>query len=260
MAPVIEFTSRRQHVESPHEETVEIAGEAPKVMSAAAGAQSQQALFQESDWGSQGGSSRRGRGGNVVPIPTLTPHLPNSPESKKARAKRRTTARPPRRMPDPQQNLEFVSAQVDLRKRPEERIDCDAPVAVPTHRLMAAAVDGGVILFGVLLFSGAFWSLGGGELELRDMMYALLVIWVAVAALYKGLWCAAESDSLGLRAVGLRLVDFDGRAPSRKVRLIRAASGMMSLAAAGMGLLWTLVDEEHLTWHDHISKTFPTVE
>jgi hypothetical protein len=24
-------------------------------------------------------------------------------------------------------------------------------------------------------------------------------------------------------------------------------------------LFWALVDEENLTWHDHISKTFPTV-
>jgi len=23
-------------------------------------------------------------------------------------------------------------------------------------------------------------------------------------------------------------------------------------------LVWALVDEENLTWHDHISKTFPT--
>jgi hypothetical protein len=25
-----------------------------------------------------------------------------------------------------------------------------------------------------------------------------------------------------------------------------------------LGMLWALVDEEALTWHDHMSKTFPT--
>lgn len=261
VAPVIEFTSRRQHVESSGEDL------APRAMSAAAGAssqqaslQSQQALFQEPDWRDQDGPARAGLAGNVVPIPTLTPHRPNSRESKRERAKRRTTARPPRRMSDPQQNLEFVAAQVDLRQRPEERIDCDAPVAVPTHRLMAAAVDGSMILLGVLVFAGAFLTLGGSSLPVREMMFVLLGVWAVVAMLYKGMWCLVEADSLGLRAVGLRLVDFDGRAPSRRARVIRAASGMMSLAAAGMGLLWTLVDEERLSWHDHISKTFPTVE
>jgi hypothetical protein len=26
-----------------------------------------------------------------------------------------------------------------------------------------------------------------------------------------------------------------------------------------MGLIWALVDEDSLTWHDHISSTFPTL-
>jgi hypothetical protein len=32
----------------------------------------------------------------------------------------------------------------------------------------------------------------------------------------------------------------------------------VSFIAAGIGLLWALVDEERLTWHDYMSKTFPT--
>jgi len=32
----------------------------------------------------------------------------------------------------------------------------------------------------------------------------------------------------------------------------------LSLCSLGLGLVWALVDEESLTWHDHISKTFPT--
>ena len=31
-------------------------------------------------------------------------------------------------------------------------------------------------------------------------------------------------------------------------------------ACPGLGLVWALVDEENLTWHDHISKTFPTTQ
>ena len=41
-------------------------------------------------------------------------------------------------------------------------------------------------------------------------------------------------------------------------RIVRQFAGILSLASAGVGLLWALVDEESLTWHDHISKTFPT--
>jgi hypothetical protein len=53
-------------------------------------------------------------------------------------------------------------------------------------------------------------------------------------------------------------VNFDGQTPTRAQRFYRTASGFLSLMAGGIGLLWGLVDEETLTWHDHISKTFPT--
>jgi hypothetical protein len=53
-------------------------------------------------------------------------------------------------------------------------------------------------------------------------------------------------------------VDFDGREPDRDRRGMRQVAGLLSLISAGLGLVWALVDEEKLTWHDHISKTFPT--
>jgi hypothetical protein len=28
----------------------------------------------------------------------------------------------------------------------------------------------------------------------------------------------------------------------------------------GLGMFWALMDEEGLTWHDHMSRTFPTVQ
>jgi uncharacterized RDD family membrane protein YckC len=72
------------------------------------------------------------------------------------------------------------------------------------------------------------------------------------------LFVLASGDTAGLRWVQLRLVDFDGRRPNREQRAQRMAGEMLSVIAAGLGLLWSLVDEESLTWHDHISKTFPS--
>jgi len=56
----------------------------------------------------------------------------------------------------------------------------------------------------------------------------------------------------------MRLVNFDGRPPNRAQRMRRMAAGVLSMLSAGLGLIWVLVDEENLAWHDHISKTFPT--
>ncbi len=76
--------------------------------------------------------------------------------------------------------------------------------------------------------------------------------------LYRVLWCLGGGDTPGMRFAGLRLVDFDGRRPEREQRTIRLAASLLSIISAGLGLVWALVDEESLTWHDHISKTFPT--
>jgi hypothetical protein len=46
--------------------------------------------------------------------------------------------------------------------------------------------------------------------------------------------------------------------PLASKRALRQMVSLLSLLSAGLGLVWALVDEENLTWHDHISKTFPT--
>jgi len=40
---------------------------------------------------------------------------------------------------------------------------------------------------------------------------------------------------------------------------LRFAATWLSFCSGGLGLLWAVADEENLTWHDHISKTFPTI-
>jgi uncharacterized RDD family membrane protein YckC len=140
----------------------------------------------------------------------------------------------------------------------EGAIYCDAPVAVTVHRAIAAALDGSLILISLALF-GLVFRLTGGQIVLSARTVPLfLTAAVALVALYRLLWCFAETDSPGMRWAHLALINFDGQKPSRSQRLSRMASGFLSLAAGGLGLLWALVDEETLTWHDHISKTFPT--
>jgi uncharacterized RDD family membrane protein YckC len=170
----------------------------------------------------------------------------------------------PRRTQDtqqvhPQQTLGFAEAAGEVRRHPGETIYCDAPVALPVQRLMAAAVDGSLVVVGVGIFLTMFY-LCGGDIALNRQMAPLLVGVVAVISMfYRALWCLADGDSPGLRFAGLRLVDFDGRRPNRDQRILRQVASLLSLVSAGLGLVWALVDEESLTWHDHISKTFPTM-
>lgn len=130
---------------------------------------------------------------------------------------------------------------------------------MPVHRLIAAAFDASMVLLALGVFLAIFF-LSGGSIELSRANAPFFAgVVVMLALFYRTLWCLANGDSPGLRFAGLRLVDFDGRRPDRDQRGLRQIAEILSVVSAGLGLVWALVDEENLTWHDHISKTFPTI-
>ena len=135
---------------------------------------------------------------------------------------------------------------------------CDARVADPRHRLLAGAIDVSlvVIAFGILLF---LLEAGPARIDwsLKLAPYGVAGF-AALLFFYKALWLAAATDPPGMRWTRLRLMNFDGEPASPSERLFRFASGCLGVLAGGLGLIWALADEEHLAWHDHISKTFPT--
>jgi uncharacterized RDD family membrane protein YckC len=140
----------------------------------------------------------------------------------------------------------------------ESTIYCEAPVAMPVHRLMAAALDGSMVLISLGIFLSIFY-LAGGKVVLNKMTLPFYIgAMLTTLTLYRGLWCMANTDSIGMRWSGLMLVTFDGEIPTPKHRWYRMVGSYISSAAGALGVLWCLVDEEKLTWHDHMSKTFPT--
>lgn len=106
---------------------------------------------------------------------------------------------------------------------------------------------------------GLLFCLCGGRLALdRQALVFSAVALATVPVFYKVLWMFGGRDTIGMQASHLRLVDFDGNPPSQKRRYLRVFGSVISLLAAGIGLVWSFVDEDALTWHDHISETFPT--
>ena len=176
----------------------------------------------------------------------------------------------PQRKPQPstqrQRRRKVIAGQQSLEFTPSGRsskladgvIYCDTPVAIPAHRAMAAALDASIVAIALAVF-GIIFHLAGGAFVLNTKTVPLFLGAAAgVIIFYRLLWCLANGDTAGQRWTRLRLVNFDGQKPTRAQRFYRTASGFLSLMAGGIGLLWGLVDEETLTWHDHISKTFPT--
>lgn len=201
-------------------------------------------------------------GPKVVPIPMLTPSRQPVRTEGPSRKARPAAPRNSRRDPASQQSLDFYQDKMNpasaLGTEVHAVIYCDAPVALPAHRLIAAAFDLSMVLIAVGLFLGVFFLSGGMLLLSKENAPFLISVALLLGIFYRFLWVLGNGETPGMRFAGLRLVNFDGRPPDRDQRAFRQVSSLLSFLSAGLGLVWALVDEESLTWHDHISKTFPT--
>ena len=157
-----------------------------------------------------------------------------------------------------QRRLEFFG-QDEVLSQPQSHIICDAPVAPSALRVEAALIDGLLMTCGCLVALALYLYQGGSLLPGKHAVPFLVAALATVPAVYKLIWTAAGRDTPGMQMAGLRLVDFDGNPPSQERRYQRVFGSAISLLAAGIGLIWALVDEDSLTWHDHMSSTFPTI-
>lgn len=186
----------------------------------------------------------------VVQMPSMQP-----PEH--GRPPRPHRSKPHRRVHVDQQSLDFGAARV--RPSIETVICCKAPVALPVHRVMATALDLSMIVMATALFALTF-AYGAGAVAITTHAMAVAAGISGVIGVFYHLLFAVLGDGRtpGMAWTRLDVLNFDGRRPTREQRIRRLFASLLSTAAAGLGLLWALVDEEKLTWHDHISRTFPT--
>lgn len=203
----------------------------------------------------------------VIPFESLTSEAER--ESIRARAAERPApvktgkvelprARSSKRSATAQGQFDFLTH--DQVRPPDPSIICDAPVAPVSMRMQAALWDGAAILAGCLFLAAALSFVGGGIPADKKLTIFYVLALATVPLFYKALWTLAGRDTPGMQRVGLRLIDFDGNPPSRQRRYYRAFGSVLSLLAGGLGLIWAFVDEDRLTWQDHMSETFPTIE
>ena len=185
--------------------------------------------------------------------------MPRTASSEPGRPTRASNRAPRRRRPiEGQQQLDFDSALDNAETATETVIYCDAPVALPTHRLLASALDISMILIGYGLFLLTFRFAGGNIVLTKQTIPLFGILGAFVALFYHLLFCVSGGDTAGMHWTQLRLMNFDGQEPDARQRTTRLIGGCLSFLAAGLGMVWALVDEESLTWHDHISRTFPS--
>ena len=69
-------------------------------------------------------------------------------------------------------------------------------------------------------------------------------------------WCWTRSgQTLGMRAWRMRVRTRAGARLGWRHALARFAAGLVSIGAAGVGLLWVAFDRDRLSLHDRLSGT-----
>ena len=134
-------------------------------------------------------------------------------------------------------------------------------VADIRERQYAGGIDAVCLLFAFGGFLMLFGSLGG-HFTLSKLSAAVCSATFAFVYLqFFALFTVFGGTTPGMMLRGLRVLNFSGEAPTPRQLLWRTAGYILSAGTLFMGFLWSLWDEETLTWHDRVSQTFlsPTV-
>ena len=166
-----------------------------------------------------------------------------------------------RRVSENQSSLDFMPALPPAPRKLGTTVDavivCEAPVATPLHRAVAAAIDWSLVLIAYGVFLAGYFG-GGGEFapdRIHFTVFGAALLFIGL--IYGLMYAIGGTETTGMRCARLKLTTFDGFKPDGKQRALRFIGSCLSLCTV-LGMAWLLWDEESLAWQDHISRTFPT--
>jgi uncharacterized RDD family membrane protein YckC len=148
------------------------------------------------------------------------------------------------------------------RKEPEVQHD-PAPSAAPAvHlaplelRLMAAAIDIALI---VCLVCAAVAGVAGQMHAMPTIRFAeagALGSLILTGVLYQVFFLLTMRSTPGMMYAGIALCTFDDEHPTRAQLRHRLGALLVSTLPVGLGMAWAIFDEDHLSWHDRLSRTY----
>jgi uncharacterized RDD family membrane protein YckC len=130
------------------------------------------------------------------------------------------------------------------------------PVASIEERRIAALADAACLLFAYGAFLALFGSVGG-QFTLSKLSAAVCTATFALVYLqYFALFTIFGGTTPGMMLRGLQVISFSGETPTPRQMLLRSAGYVLSAGTFFMGFLWAMWDEDSLTWHDRMSRTY----
>ena len=122
-------------------------------------------------------------------------------------------------------------------------------------RRLAALVYDALLLFALLFAATApvLIVTGGRAVGPNEPAYTAWLL--AVSYVYLGRGWTRSGQTLGMRAWRMRVRTRDGARLQWRHAFARFAAGLVSIGAAGIGLLWVAFDRDRMSLHDRLSGT-----
>jgi len=161
-----------------------------------------------------------------------------------------------------------------------------AQAATIGRRTLAAAVNGAIVLAGLLACAGVFVMVAGHVLpwqaaasqpgltphaalasalaqtcaqtgvRLTQLPAAIAIGGCLLLLLYQALFFFFSTATPGMRCARIALCTFDDENPTRKAMRRRILAVLLSACPLGLGFLWAALDEDRLAWHDRITRMY----
>jgi uncharacterized RDD family membrane protein YckC len=161
-----------------------------------------------------------------------------------------------------QPSFDFTGERAHIR--PKSAVTpYDSPVlsvAPLLERRRAGALDVTFLLFAYAGFLMLFHALGGRFSFSRFDALVTVATFALLFAKYVALFTYFAQATPGMMLRGLRVASLDGLDPSPRQLLWRSMGYLISAGTMMLGFLWTLWDEDQLSWHDRISQTCITTD
>jgi uncharacterized RDD family membrane protein YckC len=120
-------------------------------------------------------------------------------------------------------------------------------------RLLAMFYDSLLLLSALLIATAMALMVTKGTLSYHNPFFRTFLFLICFS-FYAWFWLHG-GQTLGMRAWRLRLQRLDGGPITPWQALLRFMVAIPSLAAAGLGLWWMLIDKDRLALHDRISES-----